>query len=176
MKTFTAFLTLALAGSSLVAAQLGLPDCAQNCANSFLQGGIGNCGRDVECICRDKSFLGEIACCLAGDCNEADQKQAVAAAANICKAVGVNDLPTAVACSTGAGGATSTGKSSAAATTTGSSSGTGSGATTTPAPTGTAGGSGNNASSSSTNYGPRQTAAAAGLGAVGGIMAAVALL
>lgn len=54
-----------------------------NCANKFLQNGIGNCGKDIKCICEDKSFLGEIACCLTDACNEADQKAAVAAAANV---------------------------------------------------------------------------------------------
>ena len=54
-----------------------------SCATKFLQGGIGNCGKDIECICRNDTFLGEIACCLADVCSEADQKAAVVAAAGV---------------------------------------------------------------------------------------------
>jgi hypothetical protein len=54
-----------------------------NCATGFLQGGIGDCGKDIECICKNETFLGEIACCLVDACSAEDQKKAVAAAANV---------------------------------------------------------------------------------------------
>ncbi|EAQ88302.1 predicted protein [Chaetomium globosum CBS 148.51] len=172
MKVPAALLTLALAGAAAAqdAGAFGLPECAASCATKFLQGGIGNCGKDIECICRNDTFLGEIACCLADVCSEADQKAAVVAAAGICDAVGVSDLPTEVACATAA---SSTGP---AASTTAS----GAGSNTSPAPTGGAAGATQNpdaqsTSSESSNLGPRPTAAA-GLGAIGGIIAAVALL
>jgi hypothetical protein len=166
MKVPAALLTLALAGAAV--AQDGgfdLPECANACATKFLQGGIGNCGKDIECICKNDTFLGEIACCLVDGCSEEDQKKAVAAAADICDAVGVKGLPTEVACAT----------ASAASTT---ASGTASG--TAPAPTGSGAAATQNpdaqsTTSESTNFGPRPTAAA-GLGAIGGIIAAVALL
>lgn len=167
MKVPAALFTLALAGAAVAQDGFGLPECANNCANKFLQNGIGNCGKDIKCICEDKSFLGEIACCLTDACNEADQKAAVAAAANICDAVGVKGLPTEVACAT-----------ASAASTTASRTGSG----TAPAPTGTGANAAtqnpaaqSTTTSESTNFGPRPTAAA-GLGAIGGIIAAVALL
>ncbi|KAK4041391.1 hypothetical protein C8A01DRAFT_45453 [Parachaetomium inaequale] len=166
MKVPVALLSLAFAGAVVAQDGLGLPKCAESCATSFLNGGIGDCGRDVECICKNKSFLGEIACCLAGDCSADDQTTAVSVAANLCKAFGVTDLPTTVACSTASGTASTTAASaSASATDSGTSS----------APTGTANNAAQSTTSQSTNFGPRPTAAA-GLGAIGGIMAAVALL
>ncbi|KAK3900270.1 hypothetical protein C8A05DRAFT_36107 [Staphylotrichum tortipilum] len=184
MKVPTALLALTLA--SIAAAQTPeLPKCAQSCADKFLRGGIGNCGSDPACICANKDFLGSIACCLAGVCDGPSQTQAVGFAANLCKGFGVTDLPTAVACSTASNtGAATTGSSSssaAAATTAASSSSS--------AATGTssaASSSGSSASSSgtaaaastnkSTNVGPRPTAAAVGLGVMGGVIAAVAML
>ena len=88
----------------------------------------------------------------------------------LCKAFGVSDLPTTVACST-ASGAASTTAASASASTTGAATGAG----TSSAPTGTASNAAQTSTSQSTNFGPRPTAAA-GLGAIGGIMAAVVLL
>ena len=92
----------------------------------------------------------------------------------LCKAFGVSDLPTTVACST-ASGAASTTAASASASTTGSTTGAATGAGTSSAPTGTASNAAQTSTSQSTNFGPRPTAAA-GLGAIGGIIAAVALL
>jgi hypothetical protein len=79
-----AALLLALAGTAVAqGGGFNLPTCANECATKFLQGGIGDCGRDVKCICSNETFLGEIACCLTDVCSEEDQKKAVAAAADV---------------------------------------------------------------------------------------------
>lgn len=86
----------------------------QDCANQFLLNGIGNCGRDPKCICSDKSFIGEISCCLAkpGGCNADDQKKAIVYASQLCSANGVS-VPSEVVCNksgnNGTGTATGTG-------------------------------------------------------------------
>ncbi|KAK3306541.1 uncharacterized protein B0T15DRAFT_492079 [Chaetomium strumarium] len=163
MKVTAALVSLGLA-SAAFAQQQTLPKCAQSCADKFLTGGIGNCGSDPKCICADKGFLGGIACCLVDVCDAPAQSSAVAFAASLCNGFGVTDLPTAVSCT-----------STAASTTTGSASTTGSGSTSaTQTGTGAASAATNSASTSN-NLGPRPTAAA-GLGAIGGIVAAVALL
>ncbi|KAL2267421.1 hypothetical protein VTJ83DRAFT_4698 [Remersonia thermophila] len=169
MKVFAALSALALAGTALAQGAGELPTCAQDCATGFLESGIGDCGRnDVACICRNSQFLDDIACCLTSVCDAADQAKAVEFALQLCRGFKVTDLPSTVTCastasSTGAAATTSTGD--AAATTTAAP--TTAAATTDAAPAST---------DASSNLGPRPTAAAAGLGAIGGIMAAVALL
>ncbi|KAL2021319.1 hypothetical protein VTK56DRAFT_7290 [Thermocarpiscus australiensis] len=182
MKVPAVLLSLALAGTA-AAQSPQLPPCAQGCANKFLSGGIGNCGTDPACICGDKSFIGDIACCLAGVCDPPQQSSAVAYAASLCSAFGVTTLPSTVSCSTSAPAATTTsGGASGSAVTTTSGGASGSAAATGPTtsaettPTSTVAPAANTATTTTSgNYGPRQTAAA-GLGAIGGIMAAVALL
>jgi len=101
----------------------------QNCVNQFVgANGIAGCNNDPTCICKDQSFLGDIACCLAkpGGCNQNDQSSAVAFAQTICKVQGIS-VPTTVSCSTSF---------------TSSASGTGA----TPTTTGGAGGGGSNTS------------------------------
>jgi hypothetical protein len=83
----------------------------------------------------------------------------------ICDAVGVKGLPTEVACATAS--AASTTASGTASNTAPAPTGSGAAATQSPDAQST--------TSESTNFGPRPTAAA-GLGAIGGIIAAVALL
>ncbi|CAK7239426.1 MAG: hypothetical protein STHCBS139747_000856 [Sporothrix thermara] len=191
MKSFA---ILALAG--LAAAQFSqLPTCAQSCANKFLTGGIGNCGSDAKCICSDKDFLSDIACCLAapGGCAPADQSSAVVFASQLCAAQGVTGLPSVVSCTstasgstgTGAAAATTTSSSATASQTSGTAANTGSTGSATAAPTSAAtsagaadsaaSGSGAAATPSSTsNPAPRESAGVAGL--VGGVVAALALL
>ncbi|CAK7205185.1 hypothetical protein SEUCBS139899_007950 [Sporothrix eucalyptigena] len=182
MKSFT---ILALAG--LAAAQFSqLPTCAQSCANKFLTGGIGNCGSDAKCICSDKDFLSDIACCLAepGGCDSADQSSAVVFASQLCAAQGVTDLPSAVTCSTTASGSgtaatattTSSGTAKETSGTAAQTGSTGTVATTTAATTGTAaaGTTAATTTSSSSNYAPRESAGVAGL--IGGVVAALAML
>ncbi|KAK0746836.1 hypothetical protein B0T18DRAFT_412566 [Schizothecium vesticola] len=157
MKVFASLVTLALAAGAVAQA---IPPCAQSCADPFLTNGIGGCGLDPGCICGDKSFIDGISCCVLDKCEAADQTSAVVFASVFCSANGVTTLPTTVGCATtGATGLPTTGT---AAKTTSSSA---------PPPTGAAVGT---TASLSTNYGPRQTAA--GLGAIGGIVAAVAML
>ncbi|KAJ5083799.1 hypothetical protein N7456_013226 [Penicillium angulare] len=135
-------LVLALATLiSAATAQLGdLPTCAESCATDAVP---SSCGIDVACICNSSSFLADIACCIVGKCDEADQEKTLKAAKKICAAGGVTDIPTTVACTTGsaasaastasttsttstasAGHSTSTTTSSSASKTTGSSSAT----------------------------------------------------
>ncbi|KAJ9151071.1 hypothetical protein NKR19_g5042, partial [Coniochaeta hoffmannii] len=157
------------------------PLVQQSCANIFLNNGIGNCGREIGCICANKDFISAISCCLINECDAADQQKAIDFAQQLCQANQVS-VPNTVVCtstsSSGAAGATTTTSSSstpadnsATTTTTGTSSSTSSSAS----------GSGSAASQSSTstsasgNFGPRQTAAPM-LGALGGIVAVAALI
>ncbi|TPX12422.1 uncharacterized protein E0L32_006834 [Thyridium curvatum] len=180
MKSIAVLSSLALAGLSAAQFQ-GLPQCAQDCASQFFSGGIGNCGSDAKCICSNKSFLGDIACCLAkpGGCNEKDQSSAVAFASTICDAQGVT-VPTAVSCTASqSGGSSSSGKTTgtpatnSAGTTSRTSSG---GAQQTGASTSNtaASGANNPSSSSSKAWAPKNTAAAGGL--LGGALAVAAML
>ncbi|KAB5539521.1 hypothetical protein GE09DRAFT_1062559 [Coniochaeta sp. 2T2.1] len=185
MKTFALALPLAFATLSLAQLQ-GLPVCAQSCANIFLTGGIGNCGRDPACICADKSFIAAISCCLVAECAPADQQKAIDFAQQLCKANDV-DVPNVVSCSS-----TSSSSSSptASPTTGGAQETTGdvsSSTTTTPAPSNTTPSGSGSASVTSTSSstgsssvsgngaaGARQTAAPV-LG-LAGLLAAAALL
>lgn len=101
-----------------------LPPKQQDCASQQFSGGsYAGCGTDPKCICENQSFLSNIACCLTGACDQADQTSAIAFATQICSAQGVA-VPTVVSCSTGsAASATGTASSS-------SSTGTGSATTT----------------------------------------------
>ncbi|KAK4445655.1 hypothetical protein QBC34DRAFT_161955 [Podospora aff. communis PSN243] len=171
MKVSATLLSLALAAGAV--AQLpGIPQCAQECVNPFLQNGVGDCGTDPTCICGNNEFIVGISCCLFDKCPKADQDTAIKFAAEFCGALGVTTLPTTVACATatGSGSASPTGS----ATTTG--------ATTTPTTTGTSGttgtggaGAAQTSTSPTGNPAPRPTAAPM-LGAIGGLVAAVALL
>ncbi|KAK4655352.1 hypothetical protein QC762_301640 [Podospora pseudocomata] len=199
MKYSAALVSLALATSVAAQGLADLPECARDCATQYLRGGIGNCGSDPECICKNSTFLDSIACCLVDVCNEADQKTAVSVAATLCKAFGVNDLPTAVTCATASPSATTPVRTSTRATTAANTDT----AVTTPAGTATteatdapsttetdapeessatetetdadAQDASSTSTSTSTNFGPRPTVAA-GLGAIGGLAAAFALL
>ncbi|KAK3352812.1 hypothetical protein B0T25DRAFT_542838 [Lasiosphaeria hispida] len=172
MKLCATLLSLALATVAIAQAP-SLPTCAQGCANDYLLNGIGDCGTDPKCICANADFIVGISCCLAGACEPADQSSAVNFASLFCSGQGVTTLPTTVSCATTSGG-------TAAATN--SASTTASGATTAktsassgPSSTGAGGAAATTSSSLSTNFGPRQTAAPI-MGAIGGIMAAVAML
>ncbi|KAK4161566.1 hypothetical protein QBC43DRAFT_268449 [Cladorrhinum sp. PSN259] len=184
MKVPAVLLSLALATSVAAQGSPTLPPCAQKCADQYLKGGIGNCGSDPKCICENSSFIDSIACCLVGVCDSPAQTSAIVFAVSLCSAFGVTTLPTTVSCSTAKPTGAQTSTKTSATTTAGgnspsagaSNSGSSSGAAT-PTPTGSANGgsSPQSSSSQSTNFGPRPTAAA-GLGAIGGIVAAMALL
>ncbi|KAJ5477214.1 Cell wall protein TIR3 [Penicillium diatomitis] len=107
---FTHF-TLAAALLATVSAQGldSLPSCSKSCANNAIP---ASCGLDIKCICADKSFLSNIACCVANKCSQADQETTLKIARGICASGGVTDLPTAISCSATSSGtmtATSTG-------------------------------------------------------------------
>ncbi|KAM0287689.1 hypothetical protein ACHAQH_000219 [Verticillium albo-atrum] len=154
---------LALVG--LVAAQStgDLPRCAQPCVIAATTGGnIGGCGQfDVECICSNKSFLDDMACCLADSCSQQEQQAAVDFAKRLCRGSGVTDLPDSVVCSTAA--STATAATTTAQMTVQTETSTGSGA---PAET--------TAETATPNAGPMATMVPVGV--LGGLMAAAALL
>ena len=59
---------------------------------------IAGCGQlNAACICANKDFLSDIACCLAGSCSPEDQAKAVTFAQQICTANGIT-VPSAVSC------------------------------------------------------------------------------
>ncbi|KAK4459031.1 hypothetical protein QBC42DRAFT_14552 [Cladorrhinum samala] len=187
MKVPAVLLSLALATAVAAQGNPELPSCAQKCADQYLRGGIGNCGSDPKCICSNSAFIDSIACCLVGVCDAPAQTSAVVFASSLCRGFGVTTLPTAVNCPTASptgakttgSGKSSTTTSDSGPTATGSATNSqASGSETSAAPTGgasDAAGSSAQSSSQSSNFGPRPTAAA-GLGAVGGIVAALALL
>ncbi|KAH7376299.1 hypothetical protein B0T11DRAFT_324219 [Plectosphaerella cucumerina] len=110
-KLFAAAVVVASAG--LVAAQntgLGqVPPCAQPCLNNFLGGGlIADCQAfDAKCICENRDFLAQIACCLVDSCTAEEQKDTVDFAHAMCRTVQVTNLPDEVVCSTATAAGTS---------------------------------------------------------------------
>ncbi|KAI0879296.1 hypothetical protein GGS24DRAFT_440350 [Hypoxylon argillaceum] len=115
MKPATVAFTLASA-----AVAQDLPDCAKSCLAKFTTGDqIGDCARlDAKCICASDSFISGIACCLAGVCDAADQKQAVDYARSFCSTQGVTDLPQSVTCASASGTAAASTSSTTTASTT----------------------------------------------------------
>ncbi|KAF3393812.1 GPI anchored CFEM domain protein C [Penicillium rolfsii] len=149
---FTHF-TLAAAALLVTVSAQGLDDlpaCSTSCATSSIP---ASCGLSVPCICADKSFLSNIACCVADKCSQADQESMslsdsdrmpeysltnvflIAAATlqvakGICSRGGVTDLPSTIACTSSASSssgstATTSTSSSSSQTKTGSAEATG---------------------------------------------------
>ncbi|KGO76777.1 Extracellular membrane protein, CFEM domain, fungi [Penicillium italicum] len=109
-------ITFALAALLTTAAAQGLgdlPDCSKSCATGSIP---QSCGIDFKCVCESKSFLADVACCIADKCSKADQDTTIKVARSICARGGVTDLPAEVACSS------SKSSSSGASTITGSNS------------------------------------------------------
>jgi hypothetical protein len=138
----------------------------QPCLTKYItSGGIAGCNSlDVTCICSNQSFLGDVACCLAASCDAADQQSATTFADQLCKANGVT-VPTAVSCTstaastgTSAGSQSSTSASVAAPT------------SSTPSTTSSS------ATTKSTSNASPQNVAGLGVGILGGLAAAAALL
>ncbi|KAK4863269.1 hypothetical protein LT330_002047 [Penicillium expansum] len=87
-----------------------LPDCSKSCATGSIP---QNCGIDFKCVCESKSFLADVACCIADKCSKADQDTehvqwadtlffataTIKVAKSICVRGGVTDLPAEVICS-----------------------------------------------------------------------------
>ncbi|KAJ5500506.1 hypothetical protein N7453_009557 [Penicillium expansum] len=92
-------ITFALAALLTTAAAQGLgdlPDCSKSCATGSIP---QNCGIDFKCVCESKSFLADVACCIADKCSKADQDTTIKVAKSICARGGVTDLPAEVICS-----------------------------------------------------------------------------
>ncbi|CZT01520.1 hypothetical protein WAI453_006962 [Rhynchosporium graminicola] len=168
-------LAAASALTSFVSAQGdGVPACAQPCVVKFTSGGgssIAGCNRiDVACICSNKSFINDIACCLSDQCSKPEQDKAVTYALALCKANQVQDLPTSVSCNTAAPTATGTGSPTKPSAPTI----TGSPTKSTPTGANAAGATGSGKSSSA--FAAPTHAAGLGAGVLGGLAAVLALL
>jgi len=159
----TLFIASILACSAL-AQTVTLPSCAQSCVTLFTTGSsIAGCNQvDVACICSSSDFLNNIACCLASQCDAADQATAVEYAQQICKTANVS-VPDAVSCVSSSTSATATASATSASTSTKTSSQAA--ATTTTAATAAA----------TKNAGSHNTAGS-GAGMVGGLIAVLALI
>ncbi|BCS24699.1 CFEM domain-containing protein [Aspergillus puulaauensis] len=81
----------------------GLPSCAQSCATDAIPSACSLI--DVKCICKTKSFVDDMACCVGKSCDSKDQDTALEFANGICGGAGITDLPQSATC---AGGSTAT--------------------------------------------------------------------
>jgi hypothetical protein len=152
------------------------------CVSDFTSGSqIAGCNSvDITCICSNKNFLSDIACCLVNVCSVADQQAATEYAQTLCRTNGVTNLPSAVSCASTAtqsstaapSGSTAT---SGTSTTTTSTSATGSAATHSTTTSGTATGASSSTPAATKNAGP-QNVAGVGAGILGGLVAAAALM
>ncbi|RDA85378.1 hypothetical protein CP532_6402 [Ophiocordyceps camponoti-leonardi (nom. inval.)] len=106
--------------AGLVAAQdmSGLPACAKDCVSKNMSGsGVGGCpSTDIGCICKNKDFLNNIACCLDKACQPDDQKKTIAFAKQLCSAAGAQ-VPDKVECVNKDKAATAASSSSSASST-----------------------------------------------------------
>ncbi|KAL5320941.1 hypothetical protein ACEPPN_011751 [Leptodophora sp. 'Broadleaf-Isolate-01'] len=165
-------LAVASALACLASAQVsgGVPSCAFTTAGGSE---IAGCNRiDAACICSNKDFLSNIACCLVDKCNVEDQQKATDYALAFCRANQVTGLPTAVSCaSTASTGMPTSTNSSPATITSGGSSTTSTGSIAANAASTTTSGT----ASTPTNAAPTN-AAGVGAGIIGGLAAVVALL
>jgi hypothetical protein len=145
----------------------------QPCVAKYTTGStIAGCnGVDVACICSNKDFLSNIACCLVGVCDQADQEAATTYAHQICASNGVTNLPPAVSCASSvtSSSATSTGSNTASASTTPASA-------TTPASSASVASTSSPSASPSKNAGPHNNVAGVGAGIIGGLAAVMGAL
>ncbi|EHA52796.1 hypothetical protein MCOR27_009090 [Pyricularia oryzae] len=94
MKSFV----LVAALSGLAVAQFGgLPTCATTCATKLL--GATGCNNDAKCICSSGTFIQDVSCCIGAPdgCGPDDQKKAIDFAGQLCAANGVT-VPNVVSC------------------------------------------------------------------------------
>ncbi|KAJ9492276.1 hypothetical protein VN97_g1004 [Penicillium thymicola] len=96
MKFTITFAVAALLSTASAQGLGDLPDCSKSCATGSIP---QSCGIDFKCICEAKSFLDDVACCIADKCSKADQDTTIKVAESICARGGVTDLPTEVVCS-----------------------------------------------------------------------------
>ncbi|KUM58404.1 hypothetical protein ACN42_g8751 [Penicillium freii] len=149
MKFTTTFALAALLSAAAAQGLGDLPDCSKSCATGSIP---QNCGIDFKCICESKSFLADVACCIADKCSKADQDTTIKVAKSICARGGVTDLPTEVVCSS------SKSSSSSGTSTSSSSNSTETGATKTSDSTTV---TGTNASTTASNSASASSASAA---------------
>jgi hypothetical protein len=155
----------------------------ETCAAGFTTPGlVAGCPlANIACICSNSTFISSISCCLAANCDQADQAQAIGFADQLCSDNGVT-VATAVICLTGS--STSTASTTTSASTTTASSNlttTNTASTTTRAftTTTTASTTSTKASSSASAVstgGAAQNRAGLGVGFAGGLLAALAFL
>ncbi|KAJ5954355.1 hypothetical protein N7501_008634 [Penicillium viridicatum] len=153
-------ITFALAALLSTAATQGLgdlPDCSKSCATGSIP---QNCGIDFKCVCESKSFLADVACCIADKCSKADQDTTIKVAKSICARGGVTDLPTEVVCSSSK--SSSSTSSSSNSTETGTKSGTETAGATKTSDSNTV--TGTNASTTASNSASSASAAATSTG------------
>ncbi|KAJ5184632.1 Extracellular membrane protein CFEM domain [Penicillium cf. griseofulvum] len=94
---FTITFALAALLTTATAQGLGdLPNCSKSCATGAIP---ANCGIDFKCICESKTFLNDMACCVADKCTKGDQELTIKVAQSICARGDVTDLPSEVVCS-----------------------------------------------------------------------------
>ncbi|CDM35011.1 hypothetical protein DTO013E5_3093 [Penicillium roqueforti] len=161
---FTITFALAALLSTAAAQGLGdLPDCSKTCATGSIP---QSCGIDFKCICESKSFLDDVACCIADKCSKADQETTIKVAKSICARGGVTDLPAEVVCSSSksssSSGASTSTSSSSSLTETGIKSSTETSSTTETSDSTTA--TNTNASTASSNSASSVSAAATSTG------------
>ncbi|OBT76204.1 hypothetical protein VF21_05033 [Pseudogymnoascus sp. 05NY08] len=156
---------------SVASAAGGLPPCAKPCVDQFTTGSsIAGCNSlNTNCICSNKDFLSNIACCLLDKCDEAGRNSAIAYAKTICATADPPvQVPDQVVCNS----SSSSSKATAAATTGGSTTGG-----TTQAPTtGTTSTPTSAAQTSSSSGAAMVNMGSSGMGLAGGFAAALVLL
>lgn len=143
------------------------------CVQQFTTGSsIAGCNSlNTNCICSNKDFLSNIACCLLDKCDETGRNDAIAYAKTICATADPPvEVPDEVVCST----ASSSG--AAAATTSGSTGSSTTGGTTQAPTTGTTSTPTSAAQTSSSSGAAMVNMGSSGMGLAGGFAAALVLL
>ncbi|PHH72076.1 hypothetical protein CDD80_4802 [Ophiocordyceps camponoti-rufipedis] len=112
--------------ASLAAAQdlAGMPACAKDCVSKYMGGSsVAGCQpADIACVCKNKDFLNNIACCLSQACKPEDQDKTISFAKQLCNAAGVQ-VPDKVECNKAAAASASSSSSSSSSSATSSSAG-----------------------------------------------------
>ncbi|KAF2142249.1 uncharacterized protein K452DRAFT_298229 [Aplosporella prunicola CBS 121167] len=124
-------IAVALCLSSVAICQLGqvqLPTCAEPCMDVAVEG----CSSlDFDCICRTKSYIADLTCCVFQKCSLQDQEAVIQFAQTLCIPRGFSDIPSAATCassSSKAAATSSTGSSRTAASVSAAATPTGTGA------------------------------------------------
>ncbi|OBT93391.1 hypothetical protein VE01_08731 [Pseudogymnoascus verrucosus] len=160
---------------SVTAAAGGVPDCAKPCVTQFTSGSsIAGCNNlNTNCICSNKDFLSNIACCLIDKCDEAGRNAAIAYAKSICATADPPvEVPSEVVCNSSSSSSKGTAATTGASTTGGSTTGG-----TTQAPTtGTTSTPTSAAQTSSSSGAAMVNMGSSGMGLAGGFAAALVLL